>query len=1034
MATAATKNSTAPAAGQAQFSALETRFVALMSQLFQLDEAEALDFGLYRVIRRHNREVRAFLGEIIAPYGAHSEARALQGGQLAALLDSEFAKFGDEAQVDDSFRLKDLAEKLGLKPGWTQEQCAAALTQADSVPVAQALAAEYRRRRATLEQQRNVHQDRAEVLNRLYQFFARHYQDGDFIVERRYGKGGARYVKSTGEDTEFHWATEDMYYIKSGDIFTDFPVHLSNGQRLLFTVDAESLQATRAALKPNDKAHYELGAAIRENERLKVRLNYLKGTQSERQKDEIIAAVQQAGVGVTAEHGGEIRRWLNRFMARNQSDFFIHRRLQAALSEDLDIFLKAEVLDVDQLLAGGDLPQRAMKVARIVRQVGGQIIAFLGALEDAQKALWEKKKLVFETRYVITLDRLQRYCPDWLAQNIGAIVEQQRQEWQELGLGDIANADACRRPVIPAKAGIQLALHEPPGLPYRLDYLPLPLDTQNFNAAFKWDLLDAVTATTPLDAALDGVAIQSDNWQALNTVQEKYREQVKCIYIDPPYNTGGDGFPYKDSYPHSSWLAMMDNRLALGQTLMTPDAAWFVSLDDREHANFRQLANQRLGAANFVANVIWQKNYSPKNSARHFSEDHDHILVYARSGANWLPALLPRTAEMEARYLNPDKDLRGPWKPGDLSARNPYSEGVYPITGPSGRVIPGPPPGTYWRVSKTKFEQLDRDKRIWWGVDGNNVPAIKRFLSEVKQGRVPQTIWPYQEVGHTQDAKKELLAYTNLSVDESVFNTPKPSALIRQVLKLATDADREGEWVADFFAGSGTTGHAVLAQNHEDKAGRRFLLVECNAYFENLLVHRLKKAATGPDWKKGGAMDGSGLFMRVQTLEQYDDTLENLDSEIGAGDSGELSFEEPAFALRYRLDKTARALYCGVERFTSPFGYRLKRAVGAAAGGAALSGEVDLVESLPYLLGMEVSRLYREAQGVVLLGRHRRGQTLAVFFRDGSAKHSPEWVAEKLAQHPADRVFTNDMAGLSFEGCERLEAIETIFAGQFGRN
>jgi len=486
---------------------METRFVELMTELFQLDEAEALDFGLYRVIRRHNREVHAFLGEIVVD----KESKALQGGRLAELLDAAFETLGHEAQADDKFRLKDLEQQLGLKHGMTQDRREAALVQAEGFPAIKGLVAEYRSRTESQVSQQTVQQDRAEVLNRLYQFFSRHYQDGDFIVERRYGKGGARYVKSTGEDTEFHWATEDMYYIKSGDIFTDFPVRLANGKQILFTVDSESLQATRSALKPNDKAHYELDTATKDVKIVKVCLKYLKGAQTEKQKDEIVTAVQKVATSGTAESGADIRRWLGRFMVRNQSDFFIHKRLKEALSEDLDIFLKTEVLDIDQLLAGAnqqtDLPKRAMKVAHIVREVGGHIIDFLAALEDFQKTLWEKKKLVFETRYVITLDRLERYAPTWLAQNIETIVKKQRAEWKDLGLGDFSKAMACIRKT---KGDLATASTE--------QYLPLPIDTRNFDAEFKWSMLEAVTVATPLEDALDGVAIQSDNWQALNNL------------------------------------------------------------------------------------------------------------------------------------------------------------------------------------------------------------------------------------------------------------------------------------------------------------------------------------------------------------------------------------------------------------------------------------------------------------------------------------------------------------------------------------
>jgi adenine-specific DNA-methyltransferase len=422
----------------------EARFIALMAELFQLAEAQALDFGLYRVIRRHNREVRAFLGEIVTgPDGPR-----LQGGRLSALLDQAFAAAGDEAEAGERQRLADLEEELGLKPGMTRTEREDALTRAEAVPAVKGLVRDYRAGLDALAGRQTLETDRAEVLNRLYQFFSRHYQDGDFIVERRYGRDGARYIRSTGEDTEFHWATEDMYYIKSGDSFTDYPVCLSGGQRLCFTVEPETLQATRAALKPSDRAHYELDSATKQDGVISVRLRYLKGAQSEKQKDEIVAAVLKAGAVGGPGTSVEIRRWLACFIARNQSDFFIHKRLGEALSEDLDIFIKTQVVDLDQLLAVGpgqtDLPRRALKVACILRALGGEIIAFLAALEGFQKALWEKKKLVLETRYVITLDRLERYAPQWLADHIDAIVAGQRQEWRSLGLGDYPDA-ACLR-------------------------------------------------------------------------------------------------------------------------------------------------------------------------------------------------------------------------------------------------------------------------------------------------------------------------------------------------------------------------------------------------------------------------------------------------------------------------------------------------------------------------------------------------------------------------------------------------------------
>lgn len=412
---------------------IETQFVELMAELFQLDDAQALDFGLYRVIRWHNREVRSFLGEIVC---TSKDTRTWQGGKLGQLLDEAFSKADDETAAAERVKLARIESDLGLKPGMTEAVRAEKLAALAGVPAMKALVDDYHADdshalKESLAGSDTAEHDRAEVLNRLYQFFGRHYQDGDFIVERRYGKGGSRYIRSTGEDTEFHWATEDMYYIKSGDIFTDYPVRLPNGQRLVFTVDGESLRATRAALKPNDKAHYEFAAMEPAGDHLSVRLKYLKGAQTDKQREDIVARIHARTGGDPAD----IKRWLRRYIARNQSDFFIHKRLREALADDLDIFIKSEVLDSDQLLVDKDLSSRVIKVGRIVRHIGLKIIDFLAALEDFQKTLWEKKKLVFETRYVVTLDRLQRYCPEWLERHIDAIVAGQRVEWQALGLG-----------------------------------------------------------------------------------------------------------------------------------------------------------------------------------------------------------------------------------------------------------------------------------------------------------------------------------------------------------------------------------------------------------------------------------------------------------------------------------------------------------------------------------------------------------------------------------------------------------------------
>jgi adenine-specific DNA-methyltransferase len=348
--------------------------------------------------------------------------------------------------------------------------------------------------------------------------------------------------------------------------------------------------------------------------------------------------------------------------------------------------------------------------------------------------------------------------------------------------------------------------------------------------------------------------IEGDNLDALKLLQETYLNKVKLIYIDPPYNTGRD-FIYDDDFSddaesylirsnqadesgsrlvantdsngrfHSDWLSMIYARLKLARNLLRDDGVIFISIDDNEVDNLRKVCSEVFGEENFVAQIIWQKVFSPKNSAKWFSEDHDYVLVYAKSGDQWTPNLLPQTDEMRARYKNPDGDPRGPWASSDLAARNRYDAGLYSLTSPSGRVIDGPPRGSYWRFSEASFKKLNQENRIWWGEDGNNMPRLKRFLSEVQQGRTPQTLWFYKEVGHTQDAKKTLLKYVPFQQTENVLNSVKPVELLQRILQLVGKAD-DNSIILDFFSGSATTAQAVLKQNFEDGGNRRFIGVQ----------------------------------------------------------------------------------------------------------------------------------------------------------------------------------------------------------------
>lgn len=349
------------------------------------------------------------------------------------------------------------------------------------------------------------------------------------------------------------------------------------------------------------------------------------------------------------------------------------------------------------------------------------------------------------------------------------------------------------------------------------------------------------------DRDTGNMLIQGDNLDALKALLPYYAGKVKCIYIDPPYNTRSAFEHYDDNLEHSQWLAMMYPRLELFRKLLSEDGSIWVSIDDNEGHYLKVIMDEVFGRGNFIAAVIWRKNYAPKSSARHFSEDHDYLWVYGKSANIWLPNPMPRSEKQDKAYKNLDNDPRGAWRPNNLAARNFYSKGTYSITCPSGRVIQGPPSGSYWRVSEEKFRELDKNGRIWWGKNGNNVPAPKIYLSEVKQGIVPQTFWSYEDVGHTQDAKKEIV----ILFGKDVFGTPKPERLLQRILQIATNPD---DLVLDSFLGSGTT--AAVAH----KMDRRYIGIEMGEHAVTHCAPRLHKVIEGEQggiseamgWKGGG--------------------------------------------------------------------------------------------------------------------------------------------------------------------------------------
>lgn len=366
----------------------------------------------------------------------------------------------------------------------------------------------------------------------------------------------------------------------------------------------------------------------------------------------------------------------------------------------------------------------------------------------------------------------------------------------------------------------------------------------------------------------DNLLIHGDNLLALKALEQDFAGKVKCIYIDPPYNTGNAFEHYDDGLEHSQWLNLMKPRIELLRTLLSDDGSIWISIDDDESHYLKVMCDEVFGRINFVANVIWEKKYSPQNDAKWLSDSHDHILVYAKNKDSWRPNLLPRTDEMNDRYRNPDNDPRGVWMSDNLSVKTYSASCDYPITTPGGKIA-NPPAGYCWRVSKTKLQELIEDNRIWFGKDGNSGPRLKRFLSDVKDGSVSKTIWKRDEVGDNQDAKREVKEFNS----REVFATPKPERLLERILTLST---KEGDLILDSFLGSGTT--AAVAH----KMNRRWIGIEMGEHCYTHCIPRLQKVIDGSDqggiskavnWQGGGSFKFYELAPSLLKKDEHDNWI-----------------------------------------------------------------------------------------------------------------------------------------------------------------
>jgi len=1074
---------------------------SLLRKLFQFESAD-LDFGIYRIMNKKRDVINRFIEK-----------------DLIAAVDAEFGKvsMADKAQL--LAEVESLASKLGIG---VDDDPVALRAMAKKVPALQPLITEFEQKRTDLLNLAGRDEQKAEVFNHIYQFFSRYYDNGDFMSMRRYSAKQKFAVPYNGEEVLLHWANKDQYYIKTGEYFFNYAFRVGD-----YTVRFQIVQAEYSVNNTKSESRFFVLKSGEGNisyyaraKQLVVLFEYRALTKSEEESlgsknrqealneqatAAILAAVPDAGLkaGLTREAEGKIplAKNLATYAKRNTTDYFIHKDLAGFLTQELDFYIKNEMFDLDDLGSEKEVPiEQYLNRVRVMKAISLKIIAFLAQIEDFQKKLFEKKKFVMTSEYCMTLDHVpEEFYPE-IVKNAAQIAE-----WKVLyGIGETngqSTFSGSKGNVIDEEF---LKSH-----PY------LVLDTKFFPPEFKDRLLSIFD---DLDDAIGGLMVKSENWQALNLLQERYRKQVKCIYIDPPYNRGNDEFLYKDNYKHSSWLSMMYDRIALSARMLHEKGVLFSSIDENERDSLQAGLDLIFGRDNRVEELIWAQN-TTHSQVPLYSTNHEYIEVYARNliisgrdptmfrepkpGYFEIASLIaelnpsyPKISEVENSIVgfykthieeykaelqemgleyNEETKKQDPWRGiysyshaeyrdtnGNLiheskakennaqiwiwqednssapaqkqadSIRDPndpnyrFYQPLHPVT-----KKPCPSPKTGWRWPKSwpdnsrdSFESLDRANRIAWGDDESKVPRYKRFLHEVETNVAKSVFHDYS------DGEKQISALFGAA---AFFSTTKPTSLpARFIIQTCNKSDL----ILDYFVGSGTSGHAVIDLNREDNGNRKYLLIEMAGYFNTILKPRIQKVVYSSKWKDGKPQNTDGIshIFKYLTLEQYEDTLNNIEFQE-AGTVQKTLMDMDGYFLRYMLDFETRESPCrmNVTKLERPFEYTLR----ITRDNELRNETVDLVETFNYLLGLMVKRIrtftengttYRVVHGETLTS-----QPTTVVWRTTvglDLKKDKAFIEETVLKDPkfkAERVFIN--SDFHVEGALSIEPEFQRFMG-----
>jgi len=836
---------------------LKDKLKRKLKELFQF-ETQDLDFGIYRIMNYKRREVERFIDE-----------------ELIEEIKKQLSLLSEEEKKRLKEKIRELENRNGVKAYLE----ALRRNDEERVKIFRETFAEqigeYEKLKQQLDQIKISEDVEREIYNHLINFFSRYYDNGDFISKPRVGKKEKYAVPYSGEEVLLYWANKDQYYIKTTEYFRKYTFKVKGLTVNFRVVEAEE---EKGNVKATEKKLFVLNERIydfdEEKNELNIYFEYRTLTDEEKERykhgntvsqdkanEETIKVLEErirenSPARLIFEKEGEktlIEKHLYRYTRRNTTDYFIHKDLKGFLEREIDFYIKNELLrleDLQVLEESGyfDKLKLYLTGARVFRNIALKIIEFLAQIENFQKKIWEKKNFVIQTDYVITLGKIKEYAGEKFLESILDEIlsnEKQLEEWKELfGIKVKDKKDLIENNTLQGK-----------------EWKKLPFDTKHFDEDFKWKLLVALSEENDLDDILDGVLIKSENWQAVNLLLNKYREKIKAIYIDPPYNTGNDEFLYKDNYQHSSWLTMMENRLRLAKQILNEKGYFYCSIDWNESHLLKKLLDFVFGEDKFQREIIWNtgENISGfKSRAPNWIRQHDTIYFYTKT--------------KEGRILNKL------WTPINLEDFK-------------------------WKP-QTKLDILGDDK--------NNLYIEKWINGKLTKIRIEN-----KEVKAIGDVWNDIYSfqYSFAAADEGLaFPTQKPQDLLRRIVQAST---RERDIILDFFAGSGTT--AVVAQ----KLWRKYICIEMANCFEEILLPRMKKVLFGEksgtskkvNWQGGG-------FFKYHTLEQYEDALENVEFEEPQKELYEFSDYFVKYMLEWET-KNSRTLL-NIDELKDPFNYKLK--------------------------------------------------------------------------------------------------------------